>query len=163
MDDPQIIGNKEAMKDACKIIQDFVCLLYNVKAVSTVNEARSAIFNKIYKPKSEKEQFKKQSAKLEATAFPPSYQELLQQIKRTIFIAQIWCNAYLKTPTKIHPTNYGWKLVDNKYVFHWFTGEECPKNVSDIVEMDAESDDETDKDTGKKIDFLFNSKLLIIF
>lgn len=51
MVDPQIIGNNRHMCGDWK----FVCLMYNVKAINTVNEARTLRFNKKYKAKSCKE------------------------------------------------------------------------------------------------------------
>lgn len=51
--------------------------------------------------------FRKITAKLEATAFPPSLRELEQHMNRAVYIAQIWCNANLKTPSSLIPIKYG--------------------------------------------------------
>lgn len=148
--DPAIITNPELLESTLKIMEEFVCCMYNVKAVKTVNEARLVVFDRKYRPKNEKERFRKSTAKLEASAFPPSSCELEQHVRRTIYIAQIWCNSNLKTTTTIDPEDYGWKIIDGKYEFHWFDGEECPSTVMDVVRKDEkaieESDDEKEED-----------------
>lgn len=150
--DSEITTSADLLESTSKVIEEFVCCLYNVKAVKTVNEARVVIFDKKYRPKTDKENFKKSSAKLEASAFPPCNRELEQHIRRSIYISQIWCNSNLKIPTSIDPENYGWKQIDGKFIFHWFDGEECPTKVIDVVnvsenviaEFDEERDDEHD-------------------
>lgn len=62
--DPAIISDPEFLESTSKIIEEFVCCLYSVKVVKTVNEARVVIFDRKYGPKSEKERFRKSTAKL---------------------------------------------------------------------------------------------------
>lgn len=85
------------------VLQEYVCVLYNIKARKTVNEARCIIFDRIYAPKSTNEAFRKSVMKLEATSFPPCFRELQEHMKRTTYIAQIWCNAYTKIPSTLLP------------------------------------------------------------
>lgn len=145
--DPEIISNPELYKSALKVIEQFVCCLYSVKAVKTVNEARVVVFDRKYRPRNEKEKFRKSTAKLEASSFPPCYRELEQHVRRTIYISQIWSNAHLKTPSNINPINYGWKLNQNNYDFHWFDGDECPSKVNDVVRKDPiEAEEYIDED-----------------
>ncbi|CAG5058841.1 unnamed protein product [Parnassius apollo] len=82
--------------------------------------------------------------KLEATSFPPCFRELKQHMKRSTYIAQIWCNAYKQIPSTLLPISYGWIFNDGRYDFDWFHGEECPQKVSDITEPDEESGEEID-------------------
>lgn len=65
---------------------------------------------------------------------PPTKEELLQQIKRTIHISSIWCNAHMKTPTESTPENCGWSLNEGEYYFHWFDGPISPSflDISNI-------------------------------
>lgn len=118
MGHPPIISDPATMKRTFNAIQNFVCALYNVKAVKTVTETRSVILDGIYKPSRENEQFRKNTAKLKVTTFSPSYQKLEQQITRGIYNTHIWCNVNFKNPTTLTPINYGWKLIDMKYGFH---------------------------------------------
>lgn len=46
-----IVTDPDVMNTAFDVIQDFVCLMYNVRVVSVVNEARCIIFDRIYTPK----------------------------------------------------------------------------------------------------------------
>ncbi|XP_045763981.1 uncharacterized protein LOC123866444 [Maniola jurtina] len=132
------------MEQTFNVLQEYVCVLYNVKARKTVNEARCIIFDRIYTPKSCNEAFKKKAMKLEATSFPPCFRELKQHMKRSTYIAQIWCNAYKQIPSTLLPIRYGWMFNDGRYDFDWFHGEECPQKVSDITEPDEESGEEID-------------------
>lgn len=78
---------------------------------------------------------------MSACSFPPSRKELEQQYRRSVYISQIWCNSNVKNPTELSPVNYGWKIGQNRYVFHWFDGEECPETVMDVIEADEPLDD----------------------
>ncbi|KAL4711209.1 hypothetical protein ACJJTC_019050 [Scirpophaga incertulas] len=65
-------------------------------------------------------------------------------MKRSTYIAQIWCNAYKQIPSTLLPIRYGWILNDGRYDFDWFHGEECPQKVCDITAPDEESGEEND-------------------
>lgn len=151
MGQESFIADPHLMEQTFNVLQEYVCVLYNVKARKTVNEARCIIFDRIYAPKSTNEAFRKSVMKLEATSFPPCFRELQEHMKRTTYIAQIWCNAYTKIPSTLLPINYGWILNDGRYDFYWFDGEECPKKVCDITEADEESGEEVEEVTGKQI------------
>lgn len=144
-----VVADPLLMEQTFNVLQEYVCILYNVKARKTVNEARCIIFDRIYTPKSGNEAFKKTTMKLEATSFPPCFRELEQHMKRSTYIAQIWCNAYKQIPSTLLPISYGWILNDGRYDFDWFHGEECPEKVSDITEPDEESGEEIDDVIGK--------------
>lgn len=145
------------MEQTFNVLQEYVCVLYNVKARKTVNEARCIIFDRIYTPKSSNEAFKKTTTKLEATSFPPCYRELKQHMMRSTYIAQIWCNAHKQIPSTLLPIRYGWILNDGPYDFDWFHSEECPQKVCDITAPDEESGEEDDVVIGKLINLnIFN-------
>lgn len=143
------VGDPLLMEQTFNVLQEYVCVLYNVKARKTVNEARCIIFERIFTPKSSNEAFKKTAMKLEATSFPPCFRELEQHLKRSTYIAQIWCNAYKQVPSTLFPINYGWVVNDGRYDFDWFHGEECPQKVCDITEPNEESGEEDDDVIGK--------------
>ncbi|GBP40287.1 hypothetical protein EVAR_83977_1 [Eumeta japonica] len=138
------VADPLVMEQAFNVLQEYVCVLFNVKARKTVNEARCIIFERIYTPKNSSEAFKKTTMKLEATSFPPCFRELKQHMKRSTYIAQIWCNAYKQIPSTLFPISYGWIVNDGRYDFDWFHGEECPQKVCDITEPDEESGEEDD-------------------
>lgn len=83
--DPAITNSADLLESAGKVIEEFVCYLYSVKAVKTVNEARVVIFDRKYRPKNENEKFKKSSANLKASTFLPCNRELEQHTRRSIY------------------------------------------------------------------------------
>lgn len=107
-------------------IEKFVCQMYGLKETD-VNKGRYEVFEKLYKSKKDSEKvLKKTLTGCDPSSFPPTKQELLQQIKRTTYISNVWCNAHLRSPTDKKPEDYGWTIIDNKYVFYWFEGPESP-------------------------------------
>lgn len=109
-----------------KSIEEFVCKIYGLK-ITDVNKGRYELFEKGYKINNlEENVLKKKLVGYDASSLPPTKVELLQQIKRTIHISSIWCNAYMKTPTDTKPENCGWVIMDGSYDFHWFDGPMSP-------------------------------------
>lgn len=99
-------------------IGKFVCQMYGLKETD-LNKGRYEMYEKIYKTRNDSEKVLKKKIKgCDASAFPPSKQQLLQQIKRTTYISNVWCNAHLRCPTEKKPEDYGWTIIDNKYTFY---------------------------------------------
>lgn len=108
-------------------IEEYVCRIYSLKTKNDVNKGRFEIFEKKLKKKNENEEILKSNIKgYDAATLPPTKQTLLQQIKRTIYISSIWCNAHLRSPTNLMPENCGWAIIENEYVHYWYDGPECP-------------------------------------
>lgn len=107
-------------------IEEFVCRMYNLKAID-VNLGRLELFDKAFSHTKQSEEVCKKKIKgLDASSMPPTKEELLQQIKRTIYISSIWCNAHLRSPTTFVPEDCGWTLIDNQYHYYWFDGSQSP-------------------------------------
>lgn len=70
---------------------------------------------------------------VDASNLPPCQLELHQQLLRSQYISGLWRNAHLKTPTRLHPTEYGWNKIDGKYELLWFKGEQSPPLVNDVI------------------------------
>lgn len=94
------------------VLEEFVCRIYNEKQINEVSEVRLHIFSRTYKANDIFEIFKKKLKNLDASSFPPCKTELAQQLLRTLYITNIWRNAYLHS-TNLHPTQYGWKKSMN--------------------------------------------------
>lgn len=75
---------------------------------------------------------KKQLKGFDASSMPPTKQELLQQIKRTMYISSIWCNAHMRCPTELQPLNCGWTLINGTYQHYWFDGPQSP-SLQDVT------------------------------
>ena len=109
-----------------RIIEEFVCKLYSLKS-NDVNLRRLELFEKAFSNKNHSDKIIKSKLKgLDASSMPPSKEELLQQIKRTTYISNVWCNASMRCPTNLKPENCGWTLTDNKYHHYWFDGPQSP-------------------------------------
>lgn len=128
-------SNIETKCDVFKIIEEYVCRMYGLKTKNDVDNGRFEMFERSFKNNNKTEEiFKKYIKSFDASNLPPSKQELLQQIKRTIYISSVWCNAHKKTPTERSPEECGWTLIDGRYAFYWFDGPESPTFNEIIVE-----------------------------
>ncbi|XP_031788752.1 uncharacterized protein LOC116417817 [Nasonia vitripennis] len=133
-------------------IQAFVCHLYGMKKLKCVNEARFVLFSKTYKCSSTvNDSFKIKVKNVDGSSMPPSQSELLQQFLRAAHIANIWRNAHAKIITELSPIDHGWKIVEGKYEFDWFQGDQLPQLVNDVVlqppEENSDSRSETQSET----------------
>lgn len=110
-----------------KLIEEYVCRMYSLKIKNDVDKGRYEMFAKTYKCSNDNEEvLKKKIRSCDASCLPPSKQELLQHLKRTIYISSIWCNAHMRTPTEKVPDDCGWALIEQKYEYYWFDGPASP-------------------------------------
>ncbi|XP_028982536.1 uncharacterized protein LOC114841645, partial [Diachasma alloeum] len=87
---------------------------------------------------------------------PPCQVELYQQYLRSRYITSVWRNAHCKLPSTLKPEENGWSEKEGKYEFAWFSGDQLPEFVEDVViqpdkscEDENVSDDELD-DSGSE-------------
>lgn len=140
--------------DVITVIEKFVCHLYNVISkdendTPTVNRARFELFLRNYKIKNLNEPFQKKNIKnFDASSLPPCYSELEQQILRARYIANIWQTSHEAIPSQCEPQQHGWFLNENevKYEFLWFTGDQLPSTVNDVILDDENNDNNIDED-----------------
>lgn len=110
-----------------KAIEEFVCRMYSLKTKDDVNKGRFEMFEKKYKANKKDEILSKKQLKgFDASTLPPTKQTLLQQVKRTIYVSSIWCNAHLRSPTEFNAEDCGWIIIDDKYAHYWYDGPESP-------------------------------------
>lgn len=112
--------------EVVQIIEEYVCRVYSLKTKNDINKGWYELFEKWYKSKNENEEIKKKIVGYDPSRLPPTKQELLQQIKRTVFICNVWCNAHIRCPTEKLPENYGWTIIDGKYEYYWFDSPHSP-------------------------------------
>lgn len=68
----------------------------------------------------------------------------------------IWCIAHLQFPSTFsNADDYGWKLSEGTYSFHWFNGNAMPTTINEIVienlnneETEQQDNDEPNGDEG---------------
>lgn len=104
-----------------------MCRVYNLKTKKDVDQGRFEVFEKKFKSRDGNEKnLKKNLSGFDASNLPPTKRELLQQVKRTIYISNVWCNAHLRRPTELYAEECGWINIEGTYEFFWFDGEQCP-------------------------------------
>ena len=91
------LGCREVVsEDTATEIEGFVCTLYGLKRLKSVDEARFELFQKKYKTSEEQTiSFKN---KLDSSYIPPCKRVLVEKINRTNYIAAIWKSATCSQP-----------------------------------------------------------------
>ncbi|CAG5093255.1 Protein of unknown function [Cotesia congregata] len=124
-----------------EIIEEYVCRVYSLKTKNDINRGRYELFEKGYKSKNESEEIlKRKIVGYDPSSLPPTKQELLQQIKRTVFICNVWCNAHMRYPMEKLPENFGWTIIDGKYEYYWFDGPQSPSFEELSSDMQVSND-----------------------
>ena len=78
--------------------------------------------------------------KLNGSSLLPCRAVLLQKLRRTCLIANIWMSSSTSRPL-LNPTEYGWKYNGRgMYDLNWFEGEACPKSLDAVYEEANNSD-----------------------
>ena len=86
-----------------QMIETFVCILYDrTTSITSVNEMREALF-----------------PTLEFMKLPPTQGALYQHVLRAVYQASIWLLSMDILINAPNPTQYGWILVDGRYVPLW--------------------------------------------
>lgn len=114
-------------------IEQFICNMYGFKSLKSIDEARLATFQKMYKHLDSDDVFRLPKRTIDGSALPPCKAELYQHFLRACYVAQIWAHAHLEVPTAEPPTNYGWVEIENKYGFSWFSGSQLPTTITEIT------------------------------
>ena len=109
-------------------IEKFVCKMYGKKKFESINEVRAQIFMDKYKPKRDGDKISC-AKKLEGSMMPPCQRVLLNKVKRTKFIANIWMSSTEASPPNTSPLAFGWKLVNGNYKLVWFEGDPSPSSL----------------------------------
>ncbi|GFU17460.1 uncharacterized protein TNCV_4827191 [Trichonephila clavipes] len=76
--------------------------------------------------------FEKKCRNFDSSSLPPCKAELYQHLLRVRNVTKFWRNAHLKNPSSLSPLA-SWWIVDDKYDFVWFAGEQFPSSAADIV------------------------------
>ncbi|GFX87618.1 uncharacterized protein TNCV_2465111 [Trichonephila clavipes] len=107
--------------------------MYGVPNSSNVNDVRFYLFSKTYQSKKLDDNFEKKCQSFDSSSLPPCKAELYQHLLRVRYVTKFWRNAHLKNPSSLSPLASGWIVIDDKYDFVWFAGEQFPSSAADIV------------------------------
>ena len=115
---PSSIGAGELTEGKIKEVEKFVCKMYKLDHIGSVDEARVILFSK--KGKSE--------------ALPPTSDALSLHIKRVHYEAIVWKKAHCSESHLPDPETLGWKkITDNKRQPFLMTQDPIPKAFQEIV------------------------------
>ena len=99
--------------DILKSLEEFVCAMYGSSNIDEVNIARCHI-----------------SKSSDPCCIPPCKPVLLEKVKRSNYVANLWKQAAMPRPTDIEPAGHGWKLVQNNTLeIVWFEGSQNPMDI----------------------------------
>lgn len=97
------LGEGELTEKKMKEVEEFVCKMYQLDSVKSVDEARAILFSKKGKPE----------------ALPPTSDALSLHVKRVHYQSIVWKEAHCSEPHLPYPERLGWKKVaDNKHFNH---------------------------------------------
>lgn len=117
-------------------IEEFICKLYTIREVNSVNMARVKLFEKWAKPKMGKSPFS-QMKNVDSRLLPPCRSALMCHIARADYIARMWRGEDNVTD----PPGDGWTLENNVYNITWDSKPHLPENIN-LDELDGVEDEE---------------------
>ncbi|KAG5866719.1 hypothetical protein JTB14_024164 [Gonioctena quinquepunctata] len=71
----------------------------------------------------------------------------MREFLRASYIVNNWHDAHRKVTTELSPINHGWKIMENKYEFDWFEGEQVPQLVNDVVLQPPQENSDSQSET----------------
>ena len=108
------LGEMPLTSDVIEIIEDYTCHLYGYTKQADIHEVIKTHFETKTKPKPSKKPLEYIKG-IEPITFPPCRDVLIQQIKRSWFIAKLYKSASLPHPTEdLTPIDFGW-ILDEKF------------------------------------------------
>ena len=120
-----------------EVIEKFVCKMYGVGYLKSVDDARLEIFHHKCKPSCTKEQLSI-AKKMDACYLPPCSKVIHQKLKRTQYVARLWKSAVVSEPfCPESAEKMGWKLQNDRYERNWFEGDARPK-LADVISADED-------------------------
>ena len=128
------------IKEEVSDIEKFICALYGKRKLDSINDAGFQIFCNKYKKKYENQAVTKVKS-FDGSCMPPCKIFLTEKIKRIKFVARKWMTFDTLQPVWC-PSDFGWKLDNEKYRIKWYNGEVAPR-CFDIVCTDGSIEDET--------------------
>ena len=116
------LGEMPLTNDVIEIIEQYTCHLYGHTKQPDIHKVIKTHFESKTKPKPNKKPLECIKS-IEPTTFPPCRDVLIQQRKRSWFIAKLYESTSLPHPTEdLTLIDFGW-ILDGKFLaFKWFEG-----------------------------------------
>ena len=100
--------------DILSDLESFICNLYGLKDIGTVNEVRYYLFK---------------NGKFSDETLPPNDDCLLQHIKRANYQAAIWRRCLVNNINPPPATSHGWKVDSDEVSIHWMDNKCAPDSL----------------------------------
>ena len=131
------LGEEGLTDSDVAVFEAFTCAMFGHTKLNSIDEARYAYFKDKCKPKASS----KPSGSLkyvDPSLFPPCSSVLLQQIRRSWFIAKLYKNATVVDPlVGCTPLDYSFELGNGVIQIRWYYGQQVPP------EVDADEDEDS--------------------
>jgi len=112
------LGEGELSEEKVKEVEEFVCKMYKLDSIGSVDKAQAILFSKKGKPE----------------ALPPTSDALSLHVKRVHYQAIVWKQAHCTEPHLPDPETLGWKkIADNKLQPLLMTQDPIPKACKEII------------------------------
>lgn len=120
-------------EEKINIIQEFTALMYGVKRITNVNDARYYLFQQKYAATKTTDFFFKNITTFDSKLIPPCWKSLKEKMLRTIFVNSMWTKATDPCCVNLNPENCGWNLIKGALKPTWFIGDPTPMTVEEIL------------------------------
>ena len=138
------LGEEELTDLDIAVMEAFTCAVFGYPKLSQINEARFAFCNEKCAPETSSSPLDRLKS-VDPNLFPPCQSVLLQQIKRTWFLAHLYKHATESDPLgSIIPLDYGYELIDGRMGIKWYEGDQVPQEMDESDDEDEEAENETD-------------------
>ena len=112
------VGEGKLTEEKMKEVKEFICKMYKLDSIGSVDEARAILFSKKGKPE----------------ALPPTSDALSLHVKRVHYQTIVWKQAHCSEPHLPDPETLGWKkIADNKLQPLLMTQDPIPKACQEII------------------------------
>lgn len=134
---------EDLSSEVIALLEAFVCALYSRRKFTHVNEVRLDMFLHYYAPKTHTNNGPLDKIKgINPSSMPPCQQVLLNKIKRSHYVAEVWKRASTESPASESPVGRGWEREGNMYYIKWFDGNQVPPSLSQILRVDIQEERE---------------------
>ena len=138
------LGDHEVIpENVSEKAEAFVCTLYGKPCLTSINDARFAIFQQVCAPKRKDAPLEKIKT-TDSSLLPPCKAALTEKLKRVNLVASVWKNANKLDPYFLDPKQNGWILDNSTYKMKWFTGLQIPHSVCKHIVDQPETEPEVD-------------------
>ena len=146
------LGEEKLTDNDVVLLEEFTCAMFGYTKLSSINEARYSYFKSKCTPKASSKPLDSLKS-VDPSLFPPCSSVLLEQMRRTWYIAKLYKNATASDPVEGYtPLDYGFELVHGSIQVRWYCGEQVPREVEEDDDVDEDENDDEEEVTDEECD-----------